>query len=100
MEQTSTPDINVRTAAELSFSHFLLTLENDKQQLKKDFEKSTKMNITLNQENIELKKQIANSQAELQLAKKKNWCHICEKETKMFAGNIAICSENCLKNVW
>lgn len=100
MEQTYTPDSHIRSAAELSFSHFLLTLENDKQQLKKDLKKLNEINITLNHENVELKKQIANSQAELRLAKKKKWCHICEKETKIFAGNLAICSENCLKNVW
>lgn len=100
MDRTSTPDINTKSAAELSFSHFLHDLESDKAKLTKDLEKSTKVNIRLSQENDELKKQNAKFQTELNLEKKTKWCYICEKATKHFVENYAICSENCLKKLW
>lgn len=98
MDQTSTPAINAKSAAELSFSHFIYDLESEKAKLKKDLEMATEVKNTLLQENLELKKQNAKIRSELNLNKK--WCYICEKKTNHFVTNYAICSENCLKKLW
>lgn len=100
MERTTTSDVNTRIAAENTFAQFLQGMESEKEKLTEDLENSKKTNLSLNQENVELKKQNANFQNDLKLAKKKKWCHICENETEMFVKQYAICSENCLKNLW
>lgn len=98
--RTPTPGIGTRNAIEHSFSNFLQELEAEKQNLTSDLDKSTRDNISLNQEIVKLNKLISKLKNELISARQKKWCEICGKGTNMIIQNHAICSEICLKKFW